>query len=94
MIWLPEIEANPPASDTFVFNVLVRHAPEVKVPPAVPAVPPAALPATAATQSAVAAGSNTMAKGAAGALASGTNLTGGQGILETPSVAGKTLLGQ
>lgn len=62
--------------------------------PAVPTPPPAALPATAATQSAVAAGSNVMSKGAAGALASGTAVTGGQGILTAPSTTGKNLLGQ
>jgi hypothetical protein len=62
--------------------------------PSVPAPPPAALPATAATQSAVAAGSNAKAKGEAGALASGTAVTGGQGILTAPSTTGKTLLGQ
>lgn len=63
-------------------------------PPSIPTPPPAALPATAATQSAVAAGANEKAKGAAGAAANGLNPTGAQGVLTQPSVASKTLLGQ
>ena len=62
--------------------------------PTPPPVPPAALPPTSANQSAVAAGSNMRAKGAVGALASGTNVTGGQGLTEAPKTAGKELLGE
>lgn len=62
-----------------------------KAPPAIPAAPPAAKPATQANASVVNAGQT--AKQAAGAAASSTNPTGGQGLITPPQTSGSKLLG-
>ncbi len=62
--------------------------------PAIPAVPPAAHPATAANPNVVATGANSKSRAIAGALASGTNLTGGEGLMKAPKTSGNTLLGE
>lgn len=60
-------------------------------PPTIPTPPPAAAPATAANSSVVNAGQT--AKMAAGAGASATNPTGGQGLVNPPSTSNTKLLG-
>lgn len=62
--------------------------------PNIPAPPPQAAPATMANAQVQTSGANTRARAAAGAMASGQNPTGPEGLTEKPSTAGATLLGQ
>ncbi len=62
--------------------------------PSIPAVPPAAHPATMANPSAVASGANVKGRALAGAQAAGTSFTGGEGLTQPPKTSGNTLLGE
>lgn len=65
-------------------------------PQGIPAIPPAAHPATLASTSVALAGHNAKAAGAAaeGAGSNATIKTSGRGLTETPTTAKATLLGQ
>jgi len=61
-------------------------------PPAIPTPPPMAAPATMANSAVSTTAENARKRAVAGAAASGTNMTGGQGLAETKT-PGATLLG-
>lgn len=63
-------------------------------PPIPPPPPPIAAPATLANNAVQGAGANAKARAAAGALASGENPSGPEGLTAQPNTAKQTLLGQ